>query len=181
MLIYILISLAVIVAGFIIVVAMQPANFCITRSATIPAPAEALFEEVNDFHKWQAWSPWAQMDPTAKNTYEGAPSGVGAGFKWEGNNQVGQGGMTILESRPDQLIRIKLEFVKPFKATHTAEFIFKPSGDQTVVSWSMTGKNNFMSKAFVLIMNCDKMIGCQFEKGLANLKSVVASGTAARF
>jgi len=181
MLISILIAVAVIVAGFIIVAAMQPANFCITRSATIPAPAEALYEEVNDFHNWQAWSPWAKMDPTAKNTFEGAPSGVGAVFKWEGNNQVGQGGMTILESRPHQLIRIKLEFLKPFKATHTAEFTFNPSGDQTVVTWSMSGTNNFMSKAVVLIMNCDKMVGGQFEKGLANLKSVVASETAARF
>jgi len=90
-----------------------------------------------------------------------------------GNNQVGQGSMTLMESRPNQLIRIKLEFLKPFQATHTAEFTFKPSGDQTLVTWSMSGKNNFASKAFVLLMNCDKMIGTQFEKGLENLKTVV--------
>jgi hypothetical protein len=139
-----------------------------------------LFEEVNDFYKWQAWSPWAEMDPTAKNTYGGAPSGVSAIFKWEGNSQVGQGVMTMLESHPNDLIRIKLEFLKPFKATHAAEFTFKPSGDQTIVTWSMSGTNNFMSKAVVLFMNCDKMIGSQYEKGLANLQTVATSGTAAR-
>jgi len=170
MILYILIALAVIVAGF---VAMQPTDFRISRSATIPAPASTLFEEVNDFHKWEAWSPWARLDPNAKNSYEGAPSGEGAIMRWVGNNQVGQGSMTLMESRPNQLIRIKLEFLKPFQATHTAEFTFKPSGDQTLVTWSMSGKNNFASKAFVLLMNCDKMIGTQFEKGLENLKTVV--------
>jgi hypothetical protein len=178
--IYILIAGAVIIAGLVLVVAMQPTDFRISRSATIPVPASILFEEVNDFHKWEAWSPWAKLDPHAKNTFEGAPSGVGAIFRWIGNNQVGQGGMTIMESKPSQLIRIKLEFLKPFQATHTAEFTFKPSGDQTLVTWSMSGKNNFASKAFVLLMNCDKMIGGQFEKGLENLGSVVESEMAAK-
>lgn len=178
MILYILIALAVIVAGIAIVVAMQPTDFRISRSATIPAPASTLFEEVNDFHKWEAWSPWARLDPTAKNTFEGAPSGVGAIFKWVGNNQVGQGSMTLMESRPDNLIRIKLEFLKPFQATNTAEFTFEPSGDQTVVTWSMSGKNNFAAKAVVLFMHCDRMVGAQFEKGLENLKAVVQTHAA---
>jgi hypothetical protein len=180
MIIYILIAVAVSIAGLVLVVARQPTDFRISRSATIPAPASILFEEVNDFHKWEAWSPWAKLDPHAKNTFEGAPSGAGAIFRWVGNNQVGQGGMTIMESKPSQLIRIKLEFLKPFQATHSAEFTFKPSGDQTLVTWSMSGKNSFASKAFVLLMNCDKMIGSQFEKGLENLGSVVESEMAAK-
>jgi hypothetical protein len=151
---------------------MQPTDFRITRSATIPAPVPVVFAQVNDFHNWQGWSPWAKMDPTAKNSYEGAPSGEGAMFSWAGNNKVGEGRMTLLESRPSESIRIKLEFLKPFQATNTAEFEFKPVDDGTLVTWSMSGKNTFMAKAFVLIMNFDKMIGGDFEKGLAAMKSV---------
>jgi hypothetical protein len=169
MIITVLIVIAALIVGLVIIVAMQPSDFRITRSTIIPAPAEDVFEEVNDFHKWNAWSPWARMDPSAKNTFEGSASGEGAIFHWAGNNQVGEGRMTILESQP-----VKLEFLKPFQATNAAEFTFKPSGDQTVVTWSMSGKNSFVSKAFVLVMNCDKMVGGQFEKGLENLKSVVA-------
>lgn len=174
MIITVLIVIVGLIVGLVILIAMQPTDFRITRSAAIPASAADIFEEVNDFHRWNAWSPWARMDPTAKNTFEGAASGEGAKFRWAGNNQVGEGRMTIMESRPVELIRIKLEFLKPFQATNAAEFTFKPSGDQTVVTWSMSGKNSFVSKAFVLVMNCDKMIGGQFEKGLENLKSVVA-------
>jgi hypothetical protein len=180
MLITILIVFAVITAGLIIVIAKQPTDFHISRSATIPSPASTLFGEVNDFHRWQAWSPWARMDPTAKNTYEVAPSGVGAIMRWEGNGKVGAGSMILMESRPPQLIRIKLDFLRPFKATNMAEFTFKPSGDQTVVTWSMTGKNNFIRKAFGLLINCDKMVGGQFEKGLDNLRAVVESEMAAK-
>jgi hypothetical protein len=138
----------------------------------ISTPPEKIFPHVNDLHQWEAWSPWAKMDPACKNTFEGSPAGTGAIFSWAGNKKVGEGRMTILESQPDQLIRIKLEFFKPFKATNTAEFIFKPEGNQTIVTWSMFGKNNFMGKAFGLIMNCDKMVGGDFEKGLAAMKSV---------
>jgi hypothetical protein len=127
---------------------------------------------VNDFHNWTAWSPWAKLDPAMKQTYEGAPAGTGAVSTWAGNKDVGEGRMTIIESRPSELIRIKLEFFKPFAATNTAEFTFKPAGDQTAVTWSMAGEKNFMAKAFGLFMNMDKMIGDDFEKGLANLKSV---------
>ena len=108
-----------------------------------------------------------------KQTYEGAPAGVGAIYKWVGNNQVGEGRMTITESRPSELIRIKLEFYKPFAATNTAEFTFKPAANPTAVTWSMTGSKNFMAKAIHLFMNMDKMIGGQFEKGLASMKSIV--------
>ena len=169
----ILISLAVIVVVLVVVVAMQPSEFRIARSATISAPAPAVFAQVNDFHKWDAWSPWAKLDPAAKATFEGPSAGIGAIFRWAGNEEVGEGSMTITESRPSDLIRIKLEFQRPFAATNTAEFTFKPEGNQTAVTWSMEGKNNFIAKAMCLFMNMDKMVGGQFEKGLASMKSIV--------
>jgi hypothetical protein len=171
----ILLVLAVIVIGFLVVVALQPADFRVARSATMAAPAEAVFEQVNDFHKWEAWSPWAKLDPAAKNSFEGPSSGTGAIFKWSGNSDVGEGKMTVTESRPSELIRIKLEFLKPFAATNTAEFTFKPAGDQTVVTWSMSGTKDFIQKGFCMFMNMDKMVGSDFEKGLTSMKAIVES------
>ena len=168
----ILIAVVVIVVVFVVVVAMQPAEFRVVRTASVSAPASAVFAQVNDLHKWEAWSPWAKLDPAAKSSFEGAPAGQGAMFAWAGNSKVGEGRMTITDSRPNELIKIKLEFLKPFTATNTVEFAFKPEGDRTVVTWSMAGANNFMTKAFTLFMNMDKMVGGDFEKGLAQMKSV---------
>jgi hypothetical protein len=169
----ILISLAVIIIVFVIIVAFQPSDFRVARSATMAAPPPAVFAQANDFHKWKAWNPWGKIDPAMKQTYEGAPAGVGAIYTWVGNNEVGEGRMTITESRPSELIRVKLEFFKPFAATNIAEFTFKPEGNQTAVTWSMFGEKNFMAKAIHLFMSMDKMIGGQFEKGLAEMKSIV--------
>ena len=169
----ILIALAAIVVVFVGVVAMQPSDFRIVRTATMSAPASAVFAQVNDFHNWEAWSPWAKLDPAAKNSFEGPSAGIGAIFRWAGNKEVGEGSMTITESRPSDLIRIKLEFLKPFAGTNTAEFTFKPDGDQTAVTWSMAGENNFIAKAVCLFMNRDKMVGGKFEEGLAQMKSIV--------
>ena len=168
----ILITIAVIIVVLTIVVALRPSEFHVTRSATMSAPPAVVFAPVNDFHKWEAWSPWAKIDLACKYTYAGSPAGCGAIFSWAGNKKVGEGRMTILESRPSELIRINLEFIKPFKATNTAEFSFKAEGGQTVVTWTMLGKNNFLFKAFSLFMDCDKMVGRDFEKGLAAMKSV---------
>jgi len=169
----ILIALAAIVVVFVIVVAMQPSEFRVARTATISAPAPAVFAQVNDFHNWEAWSPWAKRDPAMKKAYEGAPAGTGAISTWAGNSEVGEGRTTIVESRPNELIRITLEMFKPFAATNTVEFTFMSEGNQTVVTWSMAGKNNFIAKAVHLFMNIDKMVGGDFEKGLAQMKSVV--------
>lgn len=165
--------LAVIVLVFAGVVAMQPADFRVTRSTAIDAPPEAVYPHVNDFHNWEAWSPWAKLDPQAKMTYEGPSSGPGAIVRWDGNNEVGAGSMTIEESSPHQRIAIGLAFLRPFESTAAAEFAFEPEGEQTAVSWSMSGKNNFIGKAISLFMDCDAMIGGEFEKGLASLKSIV--------
>jgi uncharacterized protein YndB with AHSA1/START domain len=168
-------GLAVIVAAavvFVIVVALQPAAFRITRSATIAAPPAEVFAQVNDFHNWDAWSPWAKLDPACKYTFEGPPSGTGAVFTWSGNDQVGEGRMTITESRPNELIRIQLDFIRPFKSTCTTEFEFKPEGEQTAVTWTMSGEKDFLSKGFCLFMDMDKTVGGDFEKGLAQMKAV---------
>lgn len=168
----VLVIVVIVVAALILFISTRPSEFRISRSGTISAPPAAVFPHVNDLRKWEAWSPWAKLDPNAKSTFEGPAAGVGAVFGWAGNKEVGEGRMTILESRPDELVRIKLEFLKPFKATNTAEFIFKLEDGRTVVTWSMFGTNNFMAKAINLVINCDRMVGGQFERGLANLRAV---------
>ena len=159
-----------ILAVFAIFVAMQPDEFAVERSTTVAAPPQMVFDQVNDFHKWQAWSPWAKLDPMAKNTFEGPESGEGAKFSWAGNDQVGEGRMEIAESRAPEHIKIDLEFIKPFAAKNVTLFTFAPEGDSTKVTWNMSGKNNFIGKAMCLFMNMDKMVGGDFEKGLAAMK-----------
>src|SRR5216683_5147573 len=119
----ILLGLVVIVVVLCIVIALQSSTYHVERTATINAPAPVVFAQVNDFHKWNAWSPWAKLDPAMKQTFEGAPAGNGAVYTWNGNKEVGEGRMTITESRPSDLIKINLEFLKPFKATSTTEFL----------------------------------------------------------
>lgn len=173
----ILIVVAVLILLFLVIVAIQPSDFRITRSINIAAPADVVFAQVNDLHNMDAWSPWLEPDPAVKKTYEGPPSGEGAVFAWAGNNQVGEGRLTITESHPYDLVRIRLDFIKPFATTNTAEFTFEPEGDQTIVTWSMFGNQPFMGKAISLFMDMDKMIGDNFEKGLANMKNI-AEGVA---
>ena len=167
-------AIAAIVVVLVIVVAMQPSDFKVERSATMRAPAPAAFAQVNDFQNWREWSPWEKVDPALKRQYEGPKAGTGAVYAWQGNNDVGEGRMTITDSRPGELVRIKLEFFKPFPATNQAEFSFKPAGpESTAVTWTMTGQNNFLSKAICLFVNMDKMVGGMFEQGLNQMKSVV--------
>jgi hypothetical protein len=169
----ILLALVLLIAVLVVVVALQPADFRITRSARIAAPAAKIFDQVNNFHSWQAWSPWAKLDPAATNTYAGPDSGAGAVFKWSGNSDVGEGSMTLLDSQPSELIRIRLDFIRPMEDTSTVEFTFQPAGDQTDVTWTMFGRNNFIGKAFCLFFNMEKTVGGQFEQGLASLSKIV--------
>ncbi|WP_072391693.1 SRPBCC family protein [Hyphomicrobium sp. CS1GBMeth3] len=170
----ILIGLAAIVLVFLGYVAfLKPAEFQIERSSIIVAPPSAVFAEVNNFHNWEAWSPWAKLDPNAKATFEGPDAGEGAVFQWSGNDQIGEGRMTLLESRPDERIRIRIDFVKPFEGTNAAEFTFKPDGPRTIVTWTMSGEQTFLQKVISVFVNVDNLVGAEFEKGLANLKSVV--------
>jgi hypothetical protein len=169
---FILLGAAILLTALIAFIALQPSEFKVTRSAAIAAPPPMVFEQVNDLHRWEAWSPWAKLDPNAKWTYEGPPAGVGAAFAWSGNKNIGEGRMTITDSRPNELVRFRLDFVKPFASTCSAEFTLQPEGERTAVTWSMEGKNNFVAKAMSLFVNCDKMVGEQFEKGLADIKSI---------
>lgn len=174
MLKWILIGIAAVVAVFAIVVALQPSDFRIERSAAMAAPAPAVFAQVNDFRNWRAWSPWEKLDPALKRSYDGPQAGAGATYAWQGNKDVGEGRMTIVDSRPGELVRIKLEFFKPFAATNTAQFSFKPSSDgSTAVTWSMSGQNNFLARAICVFVNMDRMVGGQFEQGLAQMKAIV--------
>jgi hypothetical protein len=168
-----LVALAAVVVVFLVVVATRPGEFRIARSTRIAAPASAVFAQVNDFHNWQAWNPWGKIDPGMKQAYAGAPAGTGAVYTWQGNHEVGEGRMTIVESRPGELVRVALEFHKPFRATNTAEFTFVPRGEETVVTWSMAGQNNFVAKTVHMFVDMDRMIGGNFEKGLADMKSAV--------
>lgn len=180
---WLLIVLAVLVvaaSAFAVIVHNQPSEFRVVRSASIAAAPEAVFQHVDNLRKWEAWSPWAKRDPNVKSAYEGPESGEGAVYKWAGNSEVGEGVMTIAESRPNERLRIHLEFLKPFEDSADAQFTFRPDGGGTVVEWSMGGEKNFIAKAFCLIMNLDveKMIGDDYEAGLANLKAVVEGAKA---
>lgn len=168
----ILLVLVLVIAAFLIAAATRPDHFSVTRSTIIQAPPATVFALVNDFHQWEDWSPWAKVDPNAKNSFEGPASGVGAVFKWSGNNDVGEGGMTITESKPAELIKLDLVFKRPMEGTNLTVFTFKPEGAGTNVSWTMSGDNNFISKMIGLIINCDKMVGGMFEKGLASMKTL---------
>ncbi len=165
----------VIIVAFVAIVSMQPEEFKVTRQATIPAPAAKVFDHVNDLQKWETWSPWAKLDPNARETISTPAAGKGASFAWAGNNEVGEGKMTITESRPNEQILINLEFIKPFEGTSLTEFTFEPKGDQTLVTWTMSGKNNFVGKAVSLFVDCDKMCGDQFNQGFENMKVAVQS------
>lgn len=176
----ILIALAAVLVLVVGVVAMQPDEFHVERSATISAPASEVFALVNDFRKWNDWSPWDKMDPSMKRSYEGPTAGQGARYAWVGDsNNVGEGSMTIVESQPHELVHIRLDFTRPVASTHDVRFTFKPEGNATKVTWSMDGKKNLMCKAFCLLTSMDQMVGSEYEKGLAAMKSI-AESTAAR-
>jgi uncharacterized protein YxeA len=171
----ILTLILIIIAGLLVAVAMQSDEMKVVRSAEINAPPEKIFELVNDFHNWDKWSPWAKLDPNMKATYSGADFGIGSSYAWSGNDEVGEGNMTIKANHPPKYIGIDLEFIKPFAAKNLTEFAFKQEGEKTNVTWSMIGKKNFLTKAFCMVMDMDKMVGGDFEKGLAQMKTVAES------
>ncbi len=169
----ILLALAFIILLLVVVIAGRPGEFVVSRRTKISAPPEQIFPRVNELRNWEAWNPWGKLDPNCKITYDGPPAGVGASYAWAGNSKVGEGRNTVTESKPNERVRFRLEFAKPMKGTNTTEFTFQPDGDETIVTWTMSGKNNFASKVIGLVVNCDKMIGGQFERGLAQMKTLV--------
>lgn len=174
----ILLGLLVLVVVLLAVVMTRPGTYHVERSALVAAPAEVAFASVNDFRAWDAWSPWAKLDPQMKTTIDGPESGVGARYHWSGNDKVGEGEMRITESAAPGRIAIKLDFLKPFASTSTTTFTFTPAEGGTHVTWAMDGKADFMTKAMSLMAPMDKMIGPDFEKGLAQLKTVAEAAAA---
>lgn len=155
----------------------RPANYRVERSATLAASPAALFEHVNDHRKFVVWNPFMKLDPNVKNTFSGPESGVGAVCSWDGNSDIGAGSCTITESKPSELVRCRMDWKRPMEGTATVDFTFKPEGDKTVVTWAMYGTNNFMGKLVSVFMDCDKMCGPHFEKGLVSLGEVAAAST----
>lgn len=158
-------------------VASRPSRFAVTRSTVIAAPPSAVFPHVDNLRAWDAWSPWAALDPAARNSFSGPQSGPGASFAWDGNRNVGAGRMTIVDSRRDERVQIRLDFEKPMKGTNEAVFTFAPADGGTRVTWTMTGRNNFIAKAINVVVDCDTMVGGMFDKGLASLKAVAEGRT----
>jgi hypothetical protein len=171
---FVVVLVAAALAGFI---ATRPSEFLIVRTRTLAAPPEVVHAYVNDFHRWVEWSPWEKIDPALRREYSGEPSGAGAVYEWSGNEQVGAGRMTIMESSPPNSVTIRLEFLKPFVATNTAQFDIVAGGLGTDVTWSMMGRNGFAAKAFSLVTDVDKAVGSEFEQGLADLDTVTAAAT----
>ena len=167
-----LLVLLIVLAAF---VATRPADFRLVRSRTMAAPPELVHAFVNDFHKWPLWSPWEKLDPAMKREISGAPSGTGAIYYWSGNNKAGEGRMTITDSRASRSVTIRLEFMKPWTATNTTQFDFASQDSGTEVTWAMSGHHSFMGKAFGLLMSMEKMVGPDFERGLANLDAATAA------
>jgi uncharacterized protein YndB with AHSA1/START domain len=170
---YLAVAIVVIIGVVLALASARPSDFSIKRSLQMAAAPSKPFALVNDLHRWNDWSPWAKLDPQMKQTFAGPETGPGSSMTWTGNNKVGKGTSTIVETTPDQLIQMQLQFVRPFKATNQATFTFTPADSGTNVTWAMTGHCNFGMKVFGLFMNMDKMIGKDFEKGLAQMKGIV--------
>ena len=166
------IVLAIAIAIVLIIAASKPDTFSVQRATTVRAPAEKIFALINDFHRWGTWSPYEARDPAMKRSYSGSASGVGAVYGWDGNNNVGAGRMEILDASAPAKIVIKLDFFRPFEGHNTAEFTMLPQGDATNVTWVMHGPASLMSKLMQVFMNLDRMIGKDFEVGLASLKQL---------
>jgi uncharacterized protein YndB with AHSA1/START domain len=158
------------IALVMILAATRPNTFRVQRATLVRAPAEKIFPLINDFHQWTSWSPYEHKDPTMKRTFGGAASGKGAVYAWGGNKNVGSGRMEILDASAPKKIVIKLDFFTPFEGHNTAEFTMLPQGDATNLTWLMHGPAPFMAKIMHVFMNIDRMVGSDFEIGLANLK-----------
>jgi uncharacterized protein YndB with AHSA1/START domain len=165
--------LAIAIAVTLILAAQKPDIFRVQRAATLRAPPERIFSLISDFHQWGTWSPWEHRDPKMKRTFSGTERGKGAAYAWDGNKNVGSGRMEILDATVPSKIVIKLDFIKPFEGHNTAEFTMLPRSGATEVIWTMYGATPFIGKVMHVFINMDRMIGKDFEAGLANLKTAV--------
>jgi len=146
-------------------------TFRVERSIAIAAPPERIFEAIADFHRWTAWSPWEGLDPNMVRTYSGAEEGLGAIYEWEGKRKVGKGRMEVVQVAAPTRVDIQINFIKPFKSQNQSTFTLTPDGDGTNVTWSMVGPKTFATKVMGIFTSMDKLVGGDFEKGLAQLKA----------
>lgn len=167
----ILLAVVVIAAAITGLALTQPENFRVARSIVVAAPPEKVFGYLDDFHQWPAWSPWERLDPAMRRTYSGAPKGQGAAYAWTGNDDVGEGRMEIVEHQPGRVVGIQLDFVKPFESHNQVRFVLQPRPDGTLVTWTMSGPNPFITKLIGVFVSMDEMVGKDFEEGLALLKA----------
>jgi hypothetical protein len=167
------IIIAALIAATLVCAATRPATFRVERAIVINAPTAKIFPHINGFHQWEAWSPWDKIDPAMKRSYSGADSGKGAVYGWEGNKDVGQGRMEIVESTPSSGLLIKIDFMKPFEGHNMVQFTLVPHGDATNVTQTMYGPSPFMARLMGLFFSMDKMVGQKYEEGLASLKAIV--------
>lgn len=167
----ILIVLVLAVAGVLLYAATKPDTFQVQRRATIAAPPERVFALIDDFHRWGEWSPWEKLDPAMTRTFEGPASGTGAVYAWKGNKDVGRGRMEITESTPPGRIAIKLDFIEPMESDNVTEFVLAPKDGGTEVTWTMRGPSPYLTKVMDTVVGMDRLIGKDFEAGLANMKA----------
>lgn len=165
-------GLVLLVVMALIYAASKPDTFRVERSISIQAPAAKIFPLLDDFQRWEQWSPWEKVDPAVKRTYSGAASGVGAAYAWFGNKEIGQGQMEIIESTPPLRLLIKIDFLAPFEAHNTVEFTLRTQGDSTVLSHAMFGPSPYLARLMGLFFSMDKMVGDKFEEGLGSLKAI---------
>lgn len=155
--------------------AMADNGYTVTRSTMIGATAEQIYPLVVDFHRWTAWSPWEDLDPALNRTYSGPDAGVGAAYRWSGNRKAGRGSMTVVEADEPSAVLVDLVFEKPFPSRSQSRFTLRPDGGATEVTWTMTGTKTLMSRVMGLVVSMDRLIGPDFERGLAKLKATVES------
>ncbi|MFC3550197.1 SRPBCC family protein [Lysobacter cavernae] len=168
----IVIAIVVLIAAVLLFAATRPNDFRVQRSVLVQAPPERIHAQINDFHHWQAWSPYEKLDPAMTRSIGGAAQGTGATYGWSGEGKAGAGRMEITRSEPASRITIQLDFTRPFKAHNVAEFTIAPKGDASEVTWAMSGQQPYMAKLMGLFFDMDHMIGRDFEEGLNNLKRI---------
>jgi uncharacterized protein YndB with AHSA1/START domain len=172
----IILLLVVLIVALLAFAATRPDSFSVQRSIRINAPAEAVWPLLTDFHRWPEWSPWEKLDPAMQRTHSGSANGVGAVYEWNGNNKVGAGRMEITQATAHTQVSMKLDFLRPFKSSNVAEYALTSQGGATNVTWVMSGPATFITKLMGVFVSMDKMVGKDFEEGLAKMKTVAEKG-----
>jgi len=168
-----LLGVVILIAAVLLLATRQPDTFSVERRIVVNAPPERVFAQINDFHAWEAWSPWAKLDPAMQVTYSGAAQGMGAVYEWRGNSDVGEGRMAIKSATAPSEVMIALDFLTPFESHNVTTFMLTPTESGTEVIWTMKGNAEYVTKLMTMFVSMDKMVGPDFSRGLEQLKAVV--------